>query len=137
MKKILTLVCCTILIAATSCTKKYISPANTTVIYTIAGTTGWVESTDSEGNSAYASKLKELPELDQYAQENNGVLVYLSYDGGKTYDALPETYNGVSYSYTTTVGKITIYAQNSDGSPLAKAPVDDLTIKVVLVESAQ
>ncbi|WP_183564430.1 hypothetical protein [Mucilaginibacter sp. SP1R1] len=137
MKKILTLVCCTILIAATSCTKKYITPANITAIYTINGTTGWEVYTDSGGNKSYRSPLKDLPEQDQYAQENGGVLVYISYDKGVTYEALPQTYNGIAYSYTSSVGVVTIYAQNSDGTQLSAAPSSDIKVKVVLVDSSQ
>lgn len=137
MKKILTLVCCTILLAATSCTKKYITPSNVTAIYTINGTTGWKVYTDDGGNKSYSSVLSDLPEQDQYAQQNGGVLVYISYDEGATYEALPEVYNGISYSYTSSVGSITIYAQNSNGSQLAAPPADNIKVKVVLVDSAQ
>ena len=137
MKKILTLVCCTILLAATSCTKKYITPANITAIYTIAGTTGWEVYTDDGGNKSWFSKLENLPEQDQYAQDNGGVLVYISYDKGVTYEALPEVYNGVSYSYTSEVGRINIFAQGANGAHLAQAPADEIKVKVVLVDSSQ
>jgi len=137
MKKILTLVCCTILLAATSCTKKYITPANVTVIYNIKGTTGWKVYTDTGGKQSYSSILSDLPEQDQYAQANGGVLVYISYDDGATYEALPEVYNGISYSYTSAVGAITIYAQNANGTQLSAPPSDDIKVKVVLVDSSQ
>jgi len=137
MKKILTLVCCTILLAATSCTKKYITPANITVIYNITGTTGWKVYTDSGGKQSYSSVLSDLPEQDQQAQANGGVLVYISYDNGATYEALPEVYNGISYSYTSAVGAITIYAQNANGTQLSAPPSDDIKVKVVLVDSSQ
>ncbi|MGF7041451.1 hypothetical protein M2273_004717 [Mucilaginibacter lappiensis] len=137
MKKILTLVCCTILLAATSCTKKYITPANITAIYTITGTTGWKVYTDDAGNKSWSSVLSDLPEQDQFAQENGGVLVYISYDKGATYEALPEVYNGISYSYTSEVGAVTIFAQGANGAHLAQAPADDIKVKVVLVDSSQ
>jgi hypothetical protein len=139
MKKILTLICCTVLIAATSCTKKYITPsANVTAIYTVKGTTGWKISPDD--NVSYISELGkegDLPELDSYAQENGGVLVYISYNGGAAYEAIPEAYAGISYSYTTSVGRIVLYAQGVNGTKLATAPADDIKVKVVLVDSAQ
>jgi len=135
MKKILTLICCTVLIAATSCTKKYITPANVTAFYDVQGTTGWKVTTDDDGNLSYSSTLGNLPEQDGYAQANGGVLVYISYDGGTTYEALPETYNGIAYSYTYSVGKVILYAQNSDGSQLSAAPTLNIKVKVVLVDS--
>ena len=137
MKKILTLVCCTILLAATSCTKKYITPSNVTAIYTINGTTGWEVYTDDGGKKSWFSKLENLPEQDQYAQETGGVLVYISYDEGATYEALPEVYNGISYSYTSEVGRIRIFAQNSNGSQLAAPPADNIKVKGVLVSAAK
>ncbi|WP_295714912.1 hypothetical protein [Mucilaginibacter sp.] len=139
MKKILTLICCTVLIAATSCTKKYITPsANVTAIYTVKGTTGWKLSTDD--NVSYTSELGkdgDLPELDTYAQENGGVLVYISYNNGTTYEAIPQAYAGISYSYITSVGRIVLYAQGVNGTKLPTAPADDIKVKVVLVDSAQ
>ncbi|MDN3581069.1 hypothetical protein [Mucilaginibacter flavus] len=135
MKKILTLICCTILIAATSCTKKYITPANVTAFYDVKGTSGWVVSTDSGGKTSYSSTLNNLPENDNYSQANGGVLVYISYDNGATYEALPETYNGIAYSYTYSVGKVILYAQNSNGTQLSAAPSLDIKVKVVLVDS--
>ena len=137
MKKILTLVWCTILLAATSCTKKYITPANITVIYTIDGTTGWKVYTDSGGNKSYRSDLSDLPEQDGFAQANGGVLVYISYDGGKSYEALGQVYNGISYTYISYEGQVSIFAQNANGTPLAAPPSDDIQVKVVLVDSAQ
>ena len=139
MKTILAVLGCLILFVGTSCTKQYVTATtpNKTVLFTVLGTSGWSPSTDQSGGQSYSAALTQLPELDSYVQQNDGVLVYFSYDGGATYEALPETYNGISYSYTSTIGAISLFAQGSDGSQLSAPPSSDIQVKVVLVESAQ
>ncbi|GAA3962031.1 hypothetical protein [Mucilaginibacter dorajii] len=144
MKKILTLICCTMLIAATSCTKKYITPANRTVFFTVKGGTSasstgdWILNTDpSTGTKSYLVNLGkdgELPELDGYTQANDGVIVSISGDNGTTYEALPQTYSGVAYSYTHSKNLVQLFAQSPNGTT-AILPTSDLVVKIVLVDS--
>jgi hypothetical protein len=140
MKKILTLVCCTILLAATSCTKKYITPANRTVFFTVKGGTnpgGWIL-TNNGGSPAYQTTLGgnngDLPELDDFTQHNGAVLVYISFDKGDTYEAVPENFGGASYSFIHSTNTITITSQSSNGGA-AVLPTSDMRVKVVLVDS--
>jgi hypothetical protein len=141
MKKILTLVCCTILLAATSCTKKYITPANRTVFFDVKGGAapagGWIPTTNG-GSPAYQVTLggdtNELPELDNFTQQNGAVLVYISFDNGDTYEAVPENFGGVSYSFIHTTNTIIITSQASSGST-AVLPTSNMHVKVVLVDS--
>jgi hypothetical protein len=114
------------------------------VFFTIKGGTnasntgGWVLNTDPiTGTQSYLSDLGsqgDLPELDNYTQANDGVLVYISGDEGVTYEALPQTYSGVAYSYTHSKNLITIYAQSPNGNT-ALLPTRNLSVKVVLVDS--
>jgi hypothetical protein len=145
MKKILTLICCTMLIAATSCTKKYITPGTTnrTIFYTVKGGLApagdWAPFTDSgTGSKAYQTTLgstdSPLPELDSYTQANGAVLVYISYDKGATYEAVPETYSGTAFSFIHSKNSISIYAQSADGGT-AVLPTSDILVKIVLVDS--
>jgi hypothetical protein len=144
MKKILTLVCCTILLAATSCTKKYITPANRTVFFTVKGGTNasnpgdWLLNTDpTTGTKSYLVNLGkngELPELDDFTQANGGVIVSISGDNGDTYEAIPQTYSGVAYSFTHSKNLIQLFAQTPDGTA-ALLPTRDILVKVVLVDS--
>ncbi|SDP95493.1 hypothetical protein SAMN05428975_4131 [Mucilaginibacter sp. OK268] len=144
MKKILTLVCCTILLAATSCTKKYVTPSNRTVFFTVKGGTNasntgdWVLNTDpTSGTKSYLVNLGkngELPELDSFTQANDGVIVSISGDNGGTYELLPQTYSGVAYSVTHSKSLVQLFAQTPDGTA-ALLPTRDLLVKVVLVDS--
>ncbi|SDF32713.1 hypothetical protein SAMN05216464_11610 [Mucilaginibacter pineti] len=137
MKKILTLVCCTILLAATSCTKKYVSPATTnrTIIYDKAAS-DWKAGTSENLGTYYYLDISggDLPELDGPFQQFGAVLVYMSFDGGKTYEAVPETIGGYAYSFQHSVRNITIFSQ-SPNEATAKNPDVDVTIKVVLIDS--
>lgn len=136
MKKILTLVCCTILLAATSCTKKYVSPATTnrTIIYDKAAS-DWKAGSNNDVGNFYSLDISgnDLPELDGPFQQFGAVLVYISFDGGKTYEAVPETLGGLSYSFQHSVRNITIFSQSPNGA--AVNPNIAVTIKVVLIDS--
>jgi hypothetical protein len=141
MKKILTLVCCTILLAATSCTKKYEVTPNRTVFFNVkaglAPTGGWI-ATNNGGSPAYQVTLggntNELPELDDFTQHNGAVLVYISYDNGDTYEAVPENFAGTSFSFIHSTNTITITSQSSSGNA-AVLPTQDIYVKVVLIDS--
>ena len=132
--------CCIIVLAASSCTKQeVISPTTTnrTIFFTIkGGSAGWQSNTDANGSVSYTSALAggQLPEIDAAFQANGAVLVYISFDNGTTYEAVPEVYGGTAYSYTHSVGNVTIYAQSPNGSS-AVLPASDALIKIVLVDS--
>ncbi len=136
------------LIAATSCTKKYITPGTTnrTIFYTVKGGLApagdWAPFTDSgTGSKSYVTTLggssnpdKALPELDSYTQNNGAVLLYLSYDQGATYEPVPETYSGTAFSFIHSKNTISVYAQSADGG-VAVLPSSDILFKIVLVDS--
>ena len=140
MKKILTLVCCTILLAATSCTKKYVSPATTnrTIIYDKAASDWKAGNADPSGplGDYYYLDISgnDLPELDGPFQQFGAVLVYMSFDGGTTYEAVPETIGGFAYSFQHSVRNIRIYSQTPNNAT-ALNPDVAVTIKVVLIDS--
>lgn len=131
MKKLLSILCCTVIIAAfSSCKKEYytqVSP-NITKMSPIAAT-DWVLSSD--GKSYYAPI--KVDELSGNATNAVGIIVSISYSDG-VYEQLPEVYGGISFSYTYNQGNITIYAQSPDGTTAVK-PTDPITAKIVLVDS--
>lgn len=143
MKKILTLICCTVLIVASSCTKKYITPnTNRTVFFTVKGGLSpdgdWISTTNG-GSPAYQSTLgdpskNDFPELDQIAQDNGAVLVYISYDKGVTFEEVPENFGGTSFSFIHSTNTITITSQSSSGTT-AVLPTKDIYVKIVLIDS--
>jgi hypothetical protein len=131
MKKLLSIVCCSIiLLSVSSCTKQYITPnPNQTIVFDVAAS-GWVVS-DATAGLSYSAAL-DVPEITDDFARFGGVLVSISYDGGSTYEQLPEVFNNTSFSYTYNNGNVTIYAQNSDGSAAVK-PTDPIKVKVILV----
>lgn len=132
MKKILTLICCTIVLAATSCKKEYVttSPSATTIFDT---TPAFVLDNTNDPNSihGYTTTLA-VPEITDYYNNHGAVLVYLEDNG--TYEQLPDVYGGVSYRFVYTKGTLYIDAQNADGSvPTGQNIPGPLKLKIVLV----
>ena len=128
MKKILTIVCCAmLLVSVSSCTKQYITPnPNVTDIATLAPT-DWTLFTDGKSYQAPIDIADINPDFAQYG----GVIVAISFTDG-VYEQIPEVYNGVSYSYTYNAGNVTLYAQSPDGNtPLA--PTSTMKVKITLV----
>ncbi|MBV8391186.1 MAG: hypothetical protein JO080_15380 [Mucilaginibacter sp.] len=131
MKKLLSILCCAVvLLSVSSCTKKYITPNPNETIYADVATSQW--STYSDGKS-YDVPIN-VPQLDGGSAQYGGVIVSVSYDGGTTYEQLPEVYNDLSFSYTYNAGNVTIYAQTSAGTLPAAAP-DPIKVKIILVAS--
>ncbi|MDB5111214.1 MAG: hypothetical protein JWR67_2328, partial [Mucilaginibacter sp.] len=93
MKKLLSILCfATVIIAFSSCTKKYVTPnPNSSVIFSVPSNS-WKLSTD--GKSYYS--VISTPEIDSYFNSYGGVLAYFSFDKGNVYEQIPEVYNGVS-----------------------------------------
>jgi len=129
MKRLLSILCFALVVVASSCKKEYITQAspNQTILFNVP-TTAWTLSTD--GKSYYA--VISTPEIDNYFNNNGGVLVYFSFTTG-VYEQVPEVYNGVSYSYTHNQGSVVLYAQSFDGT----TPVvpQALTLKLLLLPS--
>jgi len=134
MKKVLSIIGCIILFAASSCTKQYVSPATTnqTLIYDVPAA-AWTLSTADANSSSYVASIA-VKELSSDFAKYAGVIVAVSYDGGDTYEQLPEVYAGISYSYTYNAGNVSIYAQSADGTT-AVQPTLPIKVKVILVDS--
>ena len=127
------------MLSVSSCTKQYVSPVvnqNKTLTVDITSA-DWVAYTDGK---SYTVPIN-VPGLDDASAKYDGVVVSISYDGGSTYEQLPEVYNGLSFSYTYNgsggsgnVGNVSIYAQSPDGGTAIK-PTDPIKVKIVLVYS--
>jgi len=129
MKKILSIICCVIVIAASSCTKQYVTPnPNQTVLINVASSS-W---TTTDGGKTYVSVIN-TPEIDNYFNDHGGVLVYFSFTSG-VYEQIPEVYQGISFSYTHNPGSLALYAQASDGVTVIQAPAN-LVMKLLLIDS--
>jgi opacity protein-like surface antigen len=131
MKKILLIIGCIITLAATSCTKQYVTPGSTNqTVYATVNPTDWTLFTD--GKSYFASI--NVPEISTNFNQIGGIIVALSYDNGATYEQLPEVYNGTSFSFTYNQGNVSIYAQSPDGGTAVK-PTAAVKVKIILVDS--
>jgi len=97
----------------------------------------WKVDTYTGGTNAplnqYATNLS-VPEIDDKIVANGGVIVYLSFDGGNTYDALPEEITGVTYNTIHSKGNVYIGFRTIDGSQ-PDLPNGDILAKVVILDA--
>jgi hypothetical protein len=134
MKKIITLMGCVVLLALSACTKQYVTPGTTNqTVYANIVTSNWTPYTDNNGSKSYEAPINVGLISNNFAQAG-GIIVAISYDGGNTYEQLPEVYANVSYSYTYNAGNVTLYAQSADGTT-AVQPTLPIKVKIILVDS--
>ena len=136
MKKILSIIGCVVVLAASSCTKKYITPNPNLTVFKTINPSDWVLSSDG---TSYSVNL-DVAEIGSDFNHYGGVLVAISYpqsDNSEVYEQLPETYGGTAYSYTYNTGSVAIYAQSPDGtSTAANKPTLPVSVKIILVASS-
>jgi len=108
---------------------EYFEVPNRTIVLNIAPTQ-W---RTADGGKNYSCSLS-MPEITDDFNERGGVLLYLSF-GNRTYEQLPEVYDGIAYGYTTSPGQIELELQSSSGTGTINPPSQTITAKVVLVES--
>lgn len=116
----------------TGCTKKYeyVTP-NQTIFFDVAAD-DW-ELTD---NNTYIVTLTPIPEINAQVNQDFGIVVSVSGDNGATFEAIPEVYNGYTYSFTHTQNSISIETQTADGTSPGSPP-PGIRVKIVLIESQQ
>ncbi|HEX4852300.1 MAG TPA: hypothetical protein VFV08_15900 [Puia sp.] len=91
---------------------------------------GW---STSDGSISYSTNLP-IPELDQQIQDHGGVMVYLSFNNGGTYEALPEVFDGIAYGALHTTGNVSIDLFALDGGTITP-PAAPILAKVVLIDA--
>jgi hypothetical protein len=134
MKRILSIIGCVIVLAASSCTKKYITPNPNLTVFKTINPSDWTLSSDGTSYSA----AKTVDEIGADFNHYGGVIVSISYPNSnpndEVYEQLPEVYGGTSFSYTYNPGSLAIYAQAPNGTTPIK-PTDVIDVKIVLVAS--
>ncbi len=136
MKKSLLILIAVVFVAAiSSCKKTYVTPNTNTTVYRTISANSWIL---DQTENAYRAELS-IPQLDQQYNDDGAVLVYISYGSASNgsapvYEQLPQVYQGASFSYYHTDGKIVIYSQTPGGNP-ATPPNQNVLIKVVLIDS--
>ena len=89
---------------------------------------------DNSGLFYYRTDLR-VPEIDNVVVQNGGVQVYLSFDGGTTFDAVPETIGGITYNALHQVGILTIgYYTESNIATQPPLPNGTVLAKVVILD---
>ncbi len=137
MKKILSIACLALVVAAfASCKKTYVTnvsqTSNQTWISQKIVTADWTQTTDGKADSV------SLPvPVTDFFNASDATLVYFSFFSG-VYEQIPEVFNGTSYSYfhyTDSKGlHLVLYAQPVNGGAPVK-PTSTITAKLVLIPS--
>ncbi|MBS1628035.1 MAG: hypothetical protein JSR09_00265 [Bacteroidetes bacterium] len=110
-----------------SCTKTVQAPSQT---YAVTGTitpTNWI----STGTGGYVVSLN-VPDITQSVLNAGGVSVSISFDGGNTYEALPEVVNGVAYGTYYSYGTVNIDLFAATGSGSVSAPTSTILVKILI-----
>ncbi|WP_374166859.1 hypothetical protein [Arcticibacter sp. MXS-1] len=128
MKKLLTLVLPLVILLSACQKNNYVTPNKT--IITDLPLSSW---RSYDGGRSYEASVY-LPEVDQFALERGGILVYISFDRGQTYEQVPQVYDGVSYSFALRAGTLSLTYENANGAPVSR-PGSDATLKIILLES--
>jgi len=117
-----------ILVLFSSCTKNNVVIPNTTITTDVLST-DWKYSTTTK---TYYVNIT-MPELTQQTNATDGILVSFS-AGNDIYEAVPEVYNGDSYTFTHQPGIITIEVQTANGATV-NPPTYTIHLKIVLIPS--
>jgi hypothetical protein len=142
MKRISVLILGLMILGVSACrkvTNEYYTTPNQT-IYTTVQANDWVKST-VDGNETYSAKIP-FYDTDIYQNDFDGVLVYIDFsnsnnDLNSSYEPIPQTYDGLSYSYIVNQQEITIQVQPSSGIGGFTNPPGTVKAKVVMIVSQQ
>jgi hypothetical protein len=138
MKALLWVSCLAAVATVSSCTKKNYYTTPSTTIIAQADSTSW--KLDQTGD-AWTISIN-MPEITDAVNQTDNVSVAISYNYNTQnssdiqFEAIPELYNGYSYSFVYGVGYLSIYAQSPSGTPPAATP-GAVWVKIVLTPSNQ
>jgi hypothetical protein len=92
----------------------------------------------TDGGVTYTVNLN-VPEVTQNIVDNGGVMVYLSLDGGASYEALPEFFQTIAYGTYHQVGSVSVDLTAANHTDVITAPTDPskgyYLIKVVILDA--
>lgn len=129
MKKYLLLLLCTITVGLSSCKKELIAPSNRTIIVDIAGKS-WIT---NDGGVTYYTNI-QVPENDANFNQRGHIVLAMAFENPDVYEGLPQVYLGISYTFTSQPGSVTIY-QNAVSGAVINQPVGVSTAKITLIDS--
>ena len=129
MKKALILLIFPLVLFVSACQKnEYIVPNRT--ILTLVEPGDW---RSTNGGRSFEANI-EMPEIDEYFNENGAALVFISF-GVVEYDQIPQVFDGFSYRYSTRPGRIVITIEDATGTGVIPPPTGDMDVKIVLIDS--
>lgn len=130
MKKYLLLLLVTT-IGLSSCKKEIIDSGqrNRTIIVDIPGA-NW-KTTD--GGRNYFTNIN-VPENDAQFNQSGHIVLAMAFENPNQYEGLPQVYLGISYTFTSQPGSVTIY-QNAVDNHVLTQPVGVSTAKITLIDS--
>lgn len=134
MKKFLTLLGFLIILGMSSCTKEYYDVVPSQTFRYDVSPNQWIRP-DGAANQIYADI--DLPELTDYYVDQGIVAIAVSYDNDATYEILPATIDGVSFSVNYTTGSVRIYAQDPimETGVTVDIPDKTLIVKITLTDA--
>ncbi|MFD1631161.1 hypothetical protein [Pseudopedobacter beijingensis] len=141
MRKLLFLMLGVVILGFTSCQKdyhNYYTVSNKT-IYTNVKSNEWVLYRDADPNKdrTYFTASFDFYESDNFYNEYDGILVYVSYANG-IYEQIPQVIGKLSYNYATTNNNLTVFIQNADNSPFpVGTTMSPASFKIVLIPSQE
>jgi len=132
MKKITILMLCIVTLGMASCKKEtLVGPQNILIVRDISPNQ-WSLINNGE---TFTTSLS-IGEIDQYHVDNEGTLVYISYNNGASYTQMPFVYNVDAYSYEVYNGGISIDIESSDFQDRTPVrPTSNVKVKIVLVST--
>ncbi|CDS98628.1 hypothetical protein FM120_25745 [Sphingobacterium faecium PCAi_F2.5] len=117
------------LTSLSSCTKEYITEENvygdSYSYFANLSTGNWKQ---TNVNAYYDVPVADLT---NYYLQDGYVSAAISFDGEKTYNILPASFEGISYSVEYAVGRVSVYAENTSGTDLLNK-IPNAKLKVVL-----
>ena len=115
----------------TNCTKTVTQTVNQafSATYTIAPTV-WAT---SDNGVSYSATL-QVAALDDIILRDGGVIVYLSFDNGINFEAIPEVFGGIAYGSVHSLGQVIIDLHATAGGTIT-APSSQILAKVVLLDA--
>jgi hypothetical protein len=134
MKQLIILFAGVILLGTTACRKVtenyYTTPNKTIYVERIASQ--W---TSSDAGKTYSTVIP-FEDSDGFYHEYDGILVYASFDNGNIYEQIPQTYQGISYSYSTTINDAVVDLQSANFD-VTVTPPNKVLFKIVLIPSEE
>lgn len=135
MKKLTLILLCIATLGLASCKKDTIVNETTPniTLYKSIQPNQWVATSDANGSYYYVD-LND-PKIEEF--EDDGIILSFARFSDDGYDALPFTYGTDSYSYSSFVGRIRVYLQNSGNrTVLPPRPTAEIGARIVLVASS-